>query len=73
MDGSHYIGCTSDVNKRLKTHNLGKTKSLKKRRPLEIVYKEDYTSATEAFAREKQIKAYKGGLAFKRLLNGSVA
>ena len=69
-DGSYYIGCTSNLNKRLKVHNLGKTRSLKNKRPLEIIYKEDYTSATEAFARERQIKSYKGGIAFKKLLGG---
>jgi putative endonuclease len=73
VDKSYYIGCTKNLNQRLKRHNAGKTKSLRNRRPLEIVYKEDYTSATEAFAREKKIKSYKGGVAFKKLINGGVA
>ena len=68
-DGSFYIGCTSNLPERIKVHNSGKTRSLKHKRPLEIVYKEDYTNATEAFVREKQIKSYKGGNAFKKLIN----
>ena len=72
-DGNYYVGCTSDLKGRIKAHNSGKTRSLKNKRPLEIVYKEDYTDATEAFAREKKVKSYKGGVAFKKLLNGGVA
>jgi putative endonuclease len=71
-DGSFYVGCTSNLEKRVKAHNSGKTPSLKSKRPLEIIHKEDYTTSTEAFAREKQIKSYRGGVAFKKLL-GSVA
>ena len=72
-DQGYYIGCTKDLHRRVRAHNLGKTQSLKSRRPLEIIYKEDYTVAAEAFARERQIKSYNGGEAFKRLLKGGFA
>lgn len=72
-DKSYYVGCTQNLEQRLRAHNSGKTKSLRNKRPLEIVYKEDYTDATEAFKREKQIKSYKGGDAFKKLVSGGVA
>ena len=68
-DGSYYIGCTSNLKNRINTHNKGKTQSLKHKRPLEIIYKEDYTDATKAFNREKQIKSYKSGGAFKKLIH----
>ncbi len=66
--GKYYIGYTRDVNKRLKYHNSGKTKSLWKHRPLEIIKVEEYNTREEAMKREKQIKSYKGGEAFKKLL-----
>ena len=73
VDGSYYIGCTKDLEQRLHAHNSGRTRSLKNKRPLEIIHKEDYTDATKAFKREKQIKSYKGGDAFRKLVEGGVA
>ena len=72
-DGQYYIGCTSNLQKRLQEHNAGKTLSLKNRRPLEIIYFEEYDNQTEAYLREKQIKLYKGGVSFKKLIQGEVA
>lgn len=69
-DGGFYIGCSSDIENRIACHNSGKTVSLKHRRPLKLVYTETYTSAKEAFEREKAIKSYKGGIAFKKLIGG---
>ena len=69
-DERYYVGCTSDIDKRIKAHNAGKTRSLKNRRPLDLVYTEKYTSMEDAYNREKQIKSYKGGEAFKKLVSG---
>ena len=69
--GRHYIGQTQDLAKRLEKHLLGKTKSVKNRGPFEVVYVEKCRSRPEAMKREKEIKSYKGGEAFKRLLSGS--
>lgn len=70
-DGKFYIGCTTNVARRLEEHNKGKTPCLKNRRPLKIVYVEEYDDAGTAFEREKQIKSYKGGSAFKKLINNT--
>jgi len=43
-------------------------KSTKNFRPWEIVYKEFFDTKQEAYRRELQIKSYKGGQAFKKLL-----
>ena len=69
--GRHYIGQTQDLAKRLQKHSLGKTKSVKNRGPLEVVYVEKCHSRAETMKREKEIKSYKGGKASKRLLSGS--
>ena len=67
-DSRYYIGSTSDVEKRLVWHNAGKQRSTKSRTPFVIVHTEAFESKTEALKREKQIKSYKGGNAFKALL-----
>lgn len=67
--GKHYTGHTKDVEERLKYHNYyGKTRYLYKHRPLEIVRVEEYNTREEAMQRERQIKRYKGGEAFKKLI-----
>ena len=64
----YYIGHSSDYNKRLIEHNSKRVKSTKTFVPWEIVYKEEYENKSEAFNREMQIKSYKSGEAFKRLI-----
>ena len=66
--GRHYVGHTKNLEKRLKQHNDGKTRSLKAHLPVRVVYVEERSSKQEAYRREKQIKNYKGGEAFKRLV-----
>jgi putative endonuclease len=67
--GKYYTGYTGDlVEKRLRYHNSGNTKSLQKHTPLEIVRIEEYTRKADAVYRERQIKSYKSGEAFKKLI-----
>jgi putative endonuclease len=69
-DLKYYIGSTSDVQSRLRFHNAGFQRSTKNRIPFILVYQESIKNKTDALKREKQIKAFKGGEAFKRLING---
>ena len=66
--GIYYTGYTSDVIARLQCHNSGKTKSLRRHRPLEIIRVEEYNTKIEARRREIQIKSFKSGEAFKKLI-----
>jgi putative endonuclease len=66
--GHYYIGQTQNLAKRLGKHERGETKSMKNRGEFELVYTEECSSRPEAMRREKEIKRYKGGVAFKRLL-----
>ena len=66
--GRHYIGSTNDIDRRIKEHNRGQTKSTNQLGEWTIIYKEQYNTALEAKHREKQIKSYKGGNAFKKLI-----
>ena len=50
-------------------HNLGKVKSTKSYKPWKLVYVERIENRSAAFTREKEIKSYKSGDAFKNLIN----
>ncbi len=67
-----YIGCCADLDRRLRRHNAGATGSTKPYRPWRLVYSETFGSKTEARKRELQIKSWKKGEAFKKLLNSRV-
>ena len=67
--GRRYTGYTNNLKRRLAEHNSGQTKSLFKHRPLEIIHMEEYSTLNEARSRERQIKNYKSGETFKKLLN----
>ncbi len=69
----HYVGYTIDLYRRLEEHNRGKTRSTKYVGPYELMYKEKYNTELEAIRRERQIKSYKGGKAFKKLLSQSMS
>tara|TARA_Y100000310_G_scaffold343708_1_gene452636 strand:- start:4941 stop:5189 length:249 start_codon:yes stop_codon:yes gene_type:complete len=58
-DKTYYCGYSSDLEKRVKTHNEGKgAKYTKRRRPVKLVYSEDFETKSEAMKRELQIKSY---------------
>ena len=69
-DIKYYIGSTSDVAARLNFHNAGQQRSTKTRIPFRLVLFEQYESKAVALRREKQIKNWKGGEAFKKLIAG---
>ena len=67
-DGNLYTGITSDVQRRLREHNAGRVRSTKSRRPLRLIYIEDFSSRSEAFARESYFKTPEGGVLKQRLV-----
>jgi len=67
-DGKYYVGSCENVDKRLKQHNTGKTRSTKSGAPWKLVHQELYDTRQEAYKRERKIKSYKGGEVFKKLL-----
>ena len=66
----YYVGYTSDIEHRLEYHNRGKNKSTKSGIPWRLVGKEYFRTKKEAWLRERLIKSYKGGGAFKKLIEG---
>ena len=67
-DGRLYTGITADLRRRLAEHNGGKTKSLRRRRPVNLVYSEEYPTKAEALARERYLKTAEGGILKQRLV-----
>jgi putative endonuclease len=68
LSNRYYIGSTNDLSRRLDEHNRGQTKSTNRKGVWELVYFEDFRTSIEAKIREKVLKSYKGGNAFKKLL-----
>jgi putative endonuclease len=59
-DNSYYTGVTSNFDKRIVEHQLGKHPNSYtfRRRPLELVYFEVFQDVNQAIAHEKQIKGW---------------
>jgi putative endonuclease len=58
-DGSLYTGITTDIAKRVETHNKGMgAKALKGKLPVTLVYSENFDDGTAARKREAEIKSW---------------
>ena len=57
-DGSLYVGCTNNFEKRIKEHNESKNGAhyTKIRRPVVVVHKEEYETLQEGRKREAELK-----------------
>lgn len=68
VQSRYYVGHSHDLGARLVAHNTGKVRSTKAYRPWRVVYSELSANKQEAYKREFQIKSYKGGESFKKLI-----
>ena len=57
-DGSYYTGYTTDVQRRLNEHNYSSrsAKYTRSRRPVKLIYSEEYDTLSKALKREHAIK-----------------
>ena len=56
-DNSFYTGITTDIDRRIRTHNLGKGAAYtRSRRPVKLIYRERKNSVGAALSREIAIK-----------------
>jgi len=69
-DGRHYIGQTGNLKQRLRMHDLGLVESTRHRRPLVLIYREDFDNRKKARERERFLKRQKGGDVFKKIVGG---
>ncbi|MDP9026196.1 MAG: GIY-YIG nuclease family protein [Actinomycetota bacterium] len=58
-DRSFYVGSTWDLERRVAQHNAGEGAAYTtRRRPVRLVYVEEFARIDEAFAREKQVQGW---------------
>ena len=58
-DGSYYIGSTTNLDLRMRQHQSGEGAAYtKRRRPVELVWFEEFSRVDQAFAREKQVQGW---------------
>ncbi len=67
-DKKLYVGCTNDLESRLKRHNDGAVTSTKNRRPFSLIYSEKIEDKTKAFNRERFLKSLWGSRFKKKVL-----
>ncbi len=67
-DGNLYVGCTSNLEARIKEHNSGKVTATKNRIPLVKIYSEKFEGKSEAFNRERFLKSLWSGRLKRKIL-----
>jgi putative endonuclease len=65
LTDASYVGHTSNLEKRLIEHNIGKSLSTRGKRPWRLVHKEEYATRSEAVSRERYFKSTKRRLELK--------
>jgi len=59
-DQKLYTGSTRDLDKRLEAHRMGRVRTTKNRRPVELIYTEEFEDYKEARQRELYLKSGTG-------------
>ena len=62
-----YVGCTSDIEKRLRSHNQKQVKATKRDAPFILINKEEFVTLKEARNKEIYYKTTSGRRALKKL------
>lgn len=75
VNGKHYVGSTNDLHRRIIQYNTdGDKKHFTFRyRPWRLFMFRKFRENSEAREYEKEVKSYKGGNKFKKIINGEVA
>ena len=59
VDGSYYVGHTDDLDARVGAHQAGEVEGYTRaRKPVRLVFSEEFPSREEALASERQIKGW---------------
>lgn len=65
-----YVGCTGNMERCLREHNDGKSRSTKAFRPWELAHTEHFPTLAEARKRERALKAKKSRRSLTQLIAG---
>jgi len=71
--GKYYIGETSNIIKRLKSHNLGKTSFGKRNKNLHLVFKKGFTSKCGVKKLESFLKRQKSHVFIDKFIAGKIS
>jgi len=63
-----YVGCTSNIESRLKRHQSGQVAATTNRRPICLIHTEKFESKADAFNRERFLKSLWGAREKKKIL-----
>ncbi|HAT03295.1 MAG TPA: hypothetical protein DCS29_00755 [Candidatus Magasanikbacteria bacterium] len=66
--GSFYIGVTNNIERRIKEHNRGQSKSTVTKRPWELKKIEKFSSIEEAYQRERWLKRQKSRIIIEKII-----
>lgn len=67
-DHKLYVGCTTNIDKRLIKHNNGGVLATRYRRPLVLIFSEKFDNKADAFNRERFLKSLWGAREKKKIL-----
>ncbi len=65
-DNTHYVGCTGNLDERLKRHEKGQVSCTKTRLPFEVIVLTIFPDKYKAFKYEKYLKSGSGRAFAKR-------
>jgi len=68
IDDELYVGCTSNLKKRLNEHNSGLVFSTKQKNPYKLIHYEYFLNRKDSFSREKWLKTGWGRNQIKKML-----
>ena len=69
----YYIGSTTNLERRLKQHKAGRTRTTRVLKTFSLVYSEKYDTILDARLREKKLKSYKSRKYLDWLISNSRA
>ncbi|MEK7154392.1 MAG: GIY-YIG nuclease family protein [Patescibacteria group bacterium] len=72
-DKKLYVGCTNNLDSRLKRHSAGFVDATKHRRPLTLIHSEIFQDRIMAFNRERFLKSLWGAREKKKILKNFLA
>ncbi len=72
-DYSWYVGYSTDLKKRLKSHNDGNNSATRPKRPWKIIFYEAYLDKGDAKRREKYLKTTKGKTTLRSMLKNHMS
>jgi putative endonuclease len=73
VDVKFYVGRTTDLERRLREHEDGRSPATAPRRPLELVFCEFYRNGADAARREAYLKTDKGKRTLRLMLGSFLA